>query len=105
MAKQQAEAPLSSVAEGIVGDLQKLLGDHFRLLRAELKEDVGRLETGAISLGSGAGLTAVGGLLGTLALVHLLHSATRLPCGPATASPPGRRWGRASRCCTKAGGK
>src|SRR5205807_9428983 len=79
VAKNKAEAPLSAAAESIVGDLLKLMGDHFRLLRAEFKEDLSRLETGAVSLGSGAGLTALGGLPGTLALVHLLHSATRLP--------------------------
>lgn len=79
MAQNKGESSLASVAEGIVNDLQKLMGDHFQLMREEFKDDLKHLETGAVSLGSGAGLTALGGALGVVAVVHLLHSATRLP--------------------------
>jgi hypothetical protein len=69
----------ASLAEGVLTDVQKLIADHIDLLRAEVRQDLRRAGTAAASLGTGAGLAALGGIMGTLMVVHLLHRATRLP--------------------------
>jgi hypothetical protein len=74
-----SEPQLAAVAEGIINDIQKLVGEHIDLLREEVKGEVRQAATAAASLGTGAGLTALGGVLGTLMVVHLLHRTTRLP--------------------------
>jgi hypothetical protein len=70
---------LTALAEGVIRDVRKLITEHVDLLRAEIQQDVRRTGTAAASLSAGAGLAALGGVMGTLMLVHLLHRATRLP--------------------------
>jgi hypothetical protein len=69
----------AALAEGVITDVQKLIAEHIDLLRAEVRQDLRRAGTAAGSLGAGAGLAALGGIMGTLMVVHLLHRATRLP--------------------------
>jgi hypothetical protein len=63
----------------IVHDSERLLGQHARLLRSELRHGLRRVPPAVASIGAGAGLAAVGGGLGLLMLVHALHRSTRLP--------------------------
>jgi uncharacterized membrane-anchored protein YitT (DUF2179 family) len=78
--KKTAEEPdLAQVAGGIVNDAEQLIKQHFDLLRADVKQELGRAKTAAVSLGAGAGLAALGGTFAALTVVHLLHSSTRLP--------------------------
>jgi hypothetical protein len=70
---------LTALAEGVIRDVRKLIAEHVDLLRAEVRQDLRRAGTAAASLGAGAGLAALGGVMGTLMVVHLLHRATRLP--------------------------
>jgi hypothetical protein len=81
MAKQHAptESQLGELANGIIQDVEKLVSQHFDLLRSEVKQEVNQAKNAAISVGAGAGCVAVGGILGTLMAVHLLHSTTRIP--------------------------
>jgi hypothetical protein len=63
----------------IVHDAERLVGLHAELLRSELRQSAAQVTPALASLGAGAGLAVAGGLLGSLALVHALQRATRLP--------------------------
>src|SRR5947209_8425096 len=73
------EGTLGSLAEGAIEDLEKLVRQNFELLRSELKQELDNARNAAVSMGVGAGVAATGGILGTVGLVHLMHSTTRLP--------------------------
>jgi len=81
MAKQQShtEDNLSGLAQGIVKDVGQLMGQHLELLKSEVKQELGEARDAGIGLLTGAGAGAAAGMLGSLALVHLLHEATDLP--------------------------
>ena len=70
---------LAALRSGIGADLDRRLAEHIHRLRAEVREGLGHLERGAAALGAGAGLTALGGVMGTHMVVHLLSRVTRLP--------------------------
>jgi hypothetical protein len=69
----------SSLVQGIVNDAQRLIEQQFRMLRSELSQEFDKVRGAAVSLGSGVGLVAAGGILGTLMAAHFLHEKTRLP--------------------------
>ena len=77
--KNASETDLATVAQGIINDIQRLVGEHVDLLRAEVKQELREAAASVASAGTGAGLAALGGALGTLMVVHLLHDRTRLP--------------------------
>ena len=77
--QQPASSDLSRLAEGTIRDLETLIGQHFDLLKSELKQEIVKARDAAVGVGAGVGAVAVGGALGTLALVHLLQRVTRLP--------------------------
>ncbi len=77
--KTGTQTDLSGLVEGIVSDVERLLGRQFDLLRAELKREVTRAKDAALSIGAGAGLAAAGGILSTVMVVQMVHSLTRLP--------------------------
>lgn len=56
-----------------------LLEQELRLAKLEGQDELGHLKTAAISLGIGAGLAAVGGVLLSMMLVHVLAAYTNLP--------------------------
>jgi hypothetical protein len=70
---------ISSLAEGAIEDLETLVRQNFELLRSELQQGLEDAKDAALSMGVGAGLAATGGILGTIGLVHLIHSTVRLP--------------------------
>lgn len=72
-------ADLSSVAHDAIRDVEKLIGQHFDLLRSEILQEFDRGKTAAQAMAAGAGLAAGGGVLGTLAVVHGLHKFLGLP--------------------------
>ncbi|MEJ7714013.1 MAG: phage holin family protein [Pyrinomonadaceae bacterium] len=49
------------------------------MLRSEVREELSHAKDAALSLSTGAGLVATGGVLSSFMLVRLLHSSTRLP--------------------------
>jgi len=67
---------MSSLVTGILADVQQLFAQQTRLLRLEIREDLHKARTGAIFLGAGLGITAVGGLLFCFMLPYLLFWAT-----------------------------
>jgi hypothetical protein len=79
--KRESKEPpdVTTLLKDIVRDTEKLIGQQFDLLRTELKQELDQAKSAAVSLGAGAGLTAAGGVLATLMLVHGLHRATGLP--------------------------
>lgn len=72
-------ADLVSLTKGIVDDCEKLIAEHFELLRTEVRQELNHAKSAALRVGSGAGLIASGGVLTTFMAVHLLHKTTRLP--------------------------
>jgi hypothetical protein len=78
-AKPSNETQSPSLAEGVITDVEKLLRSHFDLLRSELRQEWDTAKTAVGALGVGAGFLAMGGMMSTLMLVHLLHRTTRLP--------------------------
>lgn len=77
--RQPASSDLSHLAEGTIRDIETLIGQHLDLLKSELKQEIVKARDAAVGISAGAGAVAVGGALGTLALVHLLQRVTRLP--------------------------
>ena len=77
--RQPASSDLSRLAEGTIRDIETLIGQHFDLLKTEMKQELAKARDAAVDVGAGVGAVAVGGALGTLALVHLLQRVTRLP--------------------------
>ena len=70
---------MSSLVSGILADVQQLIVQQTRLVRLEIREDLAKARTGAIFLGAGLGITAIGGLLFCLMLPYLLWWLTSLP--------------------------
>jgi hypothetical protein len=64
---------------GILSDVQQLMSQQVQLLRLEIRDDLRKARTGAIFLGAGLGVTAVGVLLFCLMLPLLLNALTGLP--------------------------
>jgi hypothetical protein len=73
------EPDLSTLLRGIVHDAEALIGLQFDLLRSEVREELQRARGAALSMGAGAALLGAGGVLASLAAVHALQRATRLP--------------------------
>jgi hypothetical protein len=67
------EAKMSS------SDLEQVLQRHFGELRHQLLDELGKPTTMGAAFGGGAGMVALGTVLGGLAFVHLVHNVTRLP--------------------------
>jgi Putative Actinobacterial Holin-X, holin superfamily III len=74
-----AQSELARLAEGTLRDVETLIRQHFDLLKSELKQELTKARDAAVGIGAGAGAVAVGGALGTLMAVHLLHRVSRLP--------------------------
>src|SRR5205807_7770755 len=77
--QQTAPSEISHLAEGALRDAEKLIGQHFDLLKTELKQELAKARDAAVGISAGAGAVAAGGSLGTLMVVHLLHRVSRLP--------------------------
>jgi hypothetical protein len=70
---------MTTLVSGILTDVQELLAQQMRLLRLEIRDDLHKARTGAIFLGAGLGITAIGGLLLCVMLPLLLTWLTRWP--------------------------
>ena len=72
------EASVTELFSGILSDVQNLLGQHFDLVRTEIREEVDQAKSALVSTGIGVGLMAVGGLVSTEMAAHLIHKTTGL---------------------------
>ncbi len=77
--KQSGGETLGDLAQGVVQDVERLLGQHLTLLRKEFAEKLDQVKPAVASLGGGTGAAALAGVLGSLAVVHLAHRVTGLP--------------------------
>jgi hypothetical protein len=76
----QTQTPsVSDSAQQVFSDVEKLIGQHLGQLADQVKEQLGKAATAGLSFGGGAGMMALGTVLGGLAAVHMLHKATGLP--------------------------
>lgn len=66
------EPRLSELVTGILQDVQQLLKQQTALIQSEIREDYRKTKEAVLSLACGLGTMALGGLLLTLMLVHLL---------------------------------
>jgi len=67
------ERTVGSLLSGIVGDVQDLTRQQMSLLKAELSSDLKQGRQAAIGMGIGVSLLSVGGIIVSLALVHLVE--------------------------------
>ncbi len=74
-----AQPSMTTLVSGILTDVQELMAQQTRLLRLEIREDLHKARSGAIYLGVGLGIAAVGGLLLCVALPLLLRALTNWP--------------------------
>lgn len=74
-----SDASLASLVGGIINDAKDLMLHEFTMAKLEMQDELRKTKTAAISLAIGAGISAVGGLLLILMLVHLLAALTFLP--------------------------
>lgn len=70
---------MASLAEGVMSDVERLIGQHIDLLRSEVREQAGEAAEAATALGTGIGAAALASIFGGLAAVHFMHRNTRLP--------------------------
>ena len=70
---------VAALLEGLWRDLKTLVAQELRLAVHEVKDELGKAKSAAVSLAAGIGLVAIGGLLLILMLVHLLQALTDLP--------------------------
>lgn len=67
---------MTTLVSGILTDVQQLMAQQSQLLRLEIREDLRKARTGAMFLGVGLGVTAIGGLLFCFMLPYLLNWVT-----------------------------
>jgi hypothetical protein len=67
---------MSSLVSGIITDAQQLIRDEVALARQEIKEELIKARTAAMSFAIGGVVAALGVVLLSFFLVHLLHWAT-----------------------------
>jgi hypothetical protein len=71
--------PFSNTTQGLLTDIENLLGKRLGQLQEEVLKELGKAATAGASVGSGLGMAALGTILGGLGFVHLLNKATGLP--------------------------
>lgn len=78
-AHPSSESSLAALVGGIINDAKDLLLHEFVMAKLEVQDELRKTKTAAISLGIGAGIAAIGGLLLIIMLVHLLDALTDIP--------------------------
>jgi hypothetical protein len=76
---QTQSQTLSGTAQGLMSDMERLLGQHLGRLKEQVVSELGKATAAGASVGGGLGMTALGTILGGLAFVHLVHRVTGLP--------------------------
>jgi len=84
------EASMTGLLRGIINDVGDLIRHEIRFARTEIKSDARAVLRAGVVLALGAGTAALGVILMTFMLVHLIHWLS-LPAG--TAEPGIPLWG------------
>jgi hypothetical protein len=74
-----SEPSVAALVSGIVNDAKSLLLQEFTIAKLEIRDELRKTKSAAISLSIGIGIAAVGGLLLILMGVHLLAHLTEIP--------------------------
>ena len=74
-----AAPSLAALLGGIMKDAKDLLVQELTLAKLEGYDEVRQIKTAALSLGIGVGVAAVGGILLSVMLVHMLAAYTDIP--------------------------
>ena len=74
-----AAPSLAALLGGIMQDAKDLLVQELTLAKLEGHDEVRQIKTAALSLGIGVGVAAVGGILLSVMLVHMLAAYTDIP--------------------------
>jgi hypothetical protein len=74
-----SEPSLAALLGDIINDAKDLMVHEFTMAKLEVQDELRKTKTAAISLGIGISITAVGGLLLIIMLVHLLQTLTNIP--------------------------
>ena len=74
-----AEPTLTQLVSELMSDAKELLRQELALAKHEISEEVSKTKVALIALGTGIGITAIGGLLLIFMLVHVLNALTGLP--------------------------
>lgn len=75
---RNSEPSLASLVSGIVSDAQALIKQEMALARRELADELNKTKQATISLGVGAAIVALGGVLLAFMVVYLLHEEVQL---------------------------
>jgi hypothetical protein len=76
---RSATPSLAALLGGIMHDAKNLLVQEVTLAKLEGHDELRHLKTAALSLGIGVGVAAVGGILLSVMLVHVLAEYTDVP--------------------------
>jgi hypothetical protein len=74
-----AAPSLAALLGGIMKDAKDLLVQELTLAKLEGHDELRQIKTAALSLGIGVGVAAVGGILLSVMLVHVLAAYTDIP--------------------------
>lgn len=77
--QHSSEPSLASLLGGIINDAKDLMVQQLKMTKLEVQEDLRKTKTAAISLGIGVGVVALGSILLSLMLVHMLAAVTAIP--------------------------
>ncbi|NOK57521.1 MAG: hypothetical protein GFH27_549303n213 [Chloroflexi bacterium AL-W] len=69
---QEEAKSVAQIMGELIADAQQLVRKEFELAKEEVKSEVSKVQQGAISLGIGIGVTAIGSMLLLIMCVHLL---------------------------------
>jgi len=67
-----SEQSLTTLVSGIINDAETLMKQEVALAKTELKEEMKKTKEALVSLAVGAGVAALGGLMLTFMVVHLI---------------------------------
>ena len=76
---RSAAPSLAALLGGIMNNAKDLFGQELTLAKLEGHDELGHIKTAALSLGIGVGVAAVGGMLLSVMLVHVLAAYTDMP--------------------------
>ncbi|HEY2991108.1 MAG TPA: phage holin family protein [Candidatus Binatia bacterium] len=74
-----SEPSVGELVSGILKDAKELVVQGAALTKLEVQDELRKAKTAAVAVGAGIGVSAVGGVLLILMLVHLLAAYTVIP--------------------------